>query len=59
MPIIFSFNEALIYLNDTSNEFSKKIKNSEIEDELDFYEVSTLVNNPLNNYKRCVEPMNL
>ena len=58
MPIIFSFNEALLYLNDTSNEFSKNIKNSEIEDELDFYEVSTIVNNPLNNYKKCIEPMN-
>ena len=58
MPIIFSFNEALLYLNDTSNEFSKNIKNTEIEDELDFYEVSTIVNNPLNNYKKCIEPMN-
>jgi len=58
MPIIFSFSEALIYLNDTSNEFSKNIKNSEIEDELDFYEISTIVNNPLNNYKKCIEPMN-
>jgi len=48
----------LLYLNDTSNEFSKNIKNTEIEDELDFYEVSTIVNNPLNNYKRCIEPMN-
>ena len=58
MPIIFSFNESLNYLNDTSNEFSKNIKNTEIEDELDFYEVSTIVNNPLNNYKKCIEPMN-
>jgi len=58
MPIIFSFNEALIYLNDTSNNFSKKIKNTEIEDELDFYEVSTIVNNPTNNFKSCIEPMN-
>ena len=58
MPIILSFNEALFYLNDTSNEFSKNIKNTEIEDELDFYEVSTIVNNPLNNYKKCIEPMN-
>ena len=58
MPIIFSFNESLNYLNDTSNEFSKNITSSEIEDELDFYEVSTIVNNSLNNYKRCVAPMN-
>ena len=58
MPIILSFNESLLYLNDTSNEFSKNIKNAEIEDELDFYEVSTFVNNPLNNNKRCIEPMN-
>jgi len=58
MPIILSFNEALFYLNDTSNEFIKNIKNTETEDELDFYEVSTFVNNPLNNYKRCIEPMN-
>ena len=58
MPIIFSLNEALIYLNDTSNEFSKNIKSTEIEDELDFYKVSTIVNNPLNNYKRCIDPIN-
>ena len=58
MPIIFSFNESLNYLNDTSNEFSKNITSTEIEDELDFYEVSTIVNNPLNNYKRCVDPIN-
>ena len=43
MPIIFSFNESLNYLNDTSNEFSKNITNTEIEDDLDLVLINSTI----------------
>ena len=58
MPVIFSYNEALNYLDDKNNEFCKKLKQSEIESDLDFYQISKKINNPLNNFKECLDPIN-
>ena len=54
MPLIMSHNEGLDFLNDNENEFLHKNK-SIIEDDLDFYPVSKIVNNPKNNDENCLK----
>ena len=58
MPLILSHNEGLDFLNDNKNEFLKS-KKSIIEDDLDFYPVSKIVNNPKNNDENCIKEINL
>ena len=58
MPVIFSLNEALTYLEDKSNNYISSLLESEIEKELDFYKISNKINNPKNNYKECLNPIN-
>ena len=58
MPIIFSSSEALAYINDNSNRFFNNHKESEIENELDFYKISKQINNPKNNSKEFLKPLN-
>ena len=58
MPLIFSSNEAIKYLHDNDNQFCKNLNESEIENDLDFYEISKEVNNPINNYKKNLNPIN-
>ena len=48
MPVIFSAKEALNFLNDDKNEYSKSPFKSEIEDELDCFQVSKTINNSKN-----------
>ena len=57
MPLIFSSREAISYLNDYSNQLTKFLKKSEIEDDIDFYPISRKINNPKNNYKECLLPV--
>ena len=58
MPLIMSHNEGLDFLNDNENEFLHKNK-SIIEDDLDFYPVSKIVNNPKNNDENCLKEISL
>ena len=58
MPVIFSYNEALKYLDDNNNEFINNLKKSEVENNLDYYRISKKINNPINNYKECLDPVN-
>ena len=58
MPLIMSHNEGLDFLNDNENEFLHKNK-SVIEDDLDFYPVSKIVNNPKNNDENCLKEISL
>ena len=58
MPLILSHNDGLNFLNDNKNEFLKS-KKSIIEDDLDFYPVSKIVNNPKNNDENCIKEINL
>ena len=58
MPLIMSHNEGLDFLNDNKNEFLHKNK-SIIEDDLDFYPVSKIVNNPKNNDENCLKEISL
>jgi len=57
MPIIFSNNEALTYLKDNKNEFINNFQNNNIDQDLDFYPVSKIINNPNNNYKECIKSL--
>ena len=58
MPVIFSPKEAINFLNDDKNEYSETLIKSEIEDELDFFQISKTINNPKNNNKACLFPLN-
>ena len=58
MPLIMSHNEGLDFLNDSKNEFLYNNK-SIIEDDLDFYPVSKIVNNPKNNDVNCLKEISL
>ncbi len=58
MPLIMSHNEGLDFLKDNKNEFLHKNK-SIIEDDLDFYPVSKIVNNPKNNDENCLKEISL
>ena len=58
MPLIMSHNEGIDFLNDNKNEFLHKNK-SIIEDDLDFYPVSKIVNNPKNNDENCLKEISL
>jgi len=58
MPLIMSHNEGLSFLNDNDNNFL--IKNqSIIEDDIDYYPVSKIVNNPKNNDVNCLKEITL
>ena len=58
MPLIMSHNEGLSYLNDNDNNFLKK-NQSIIEDDIDYYPVSKIVNNPKNNDVNCLKEITL
>jgi len=58
MPLIMSHNEGLSFLNDNNNNFLKK-NQSIIEDDIDYYPVSKIVNNPKNNDANCLKEITL
>ena len=58
MPLIMSHNEGLDFLDDNENKFLQNNK-SIIEDDLDFYPVSKIVNNPKNNDENCLKEISL
>jgi len=58
MPLIMSHNEGLDFLDDNENKFLQNNK-SIIEDDLDFYPVSKIVNNPKNNDENCLKEITL
>ena len=55
MPILLSIEEGDNYLNDDKSSFLDGDFTSNLESELDFYPVSTFVNNPLNNSNECIK----
>ena len=57
MPIILSSIESKDYLDHNNYDYFKKNINSNIEEYLEFYEVSKFVNNPSNNSKDCIRPI--
>ena len=57
MPVILSFEESEEYLIDNTSCFLNINFSSTIESELDFYSVSTHVNNPVNNSNKCITPL--
>ncbi len=58
MPVLFSYREAISYLNDNKNNYSKFFIESEIEEDLDFFRISKKINNPNNNVKEFLFPLN-
>ena len=58
MPALLSVEEAMEYLDDDNSSFLNDNFSSSLESELDFYQVSKFVNNPLNNSKECIQPAN-
>ena len=59
MPFILSIPDSIKYLNDTTNTFSFSSRESNIEEDLDYYEISKYVNNPSNDSKECINPIKL
>ena len=55
MPVLLSVEEGEEYMNDEKSSFLKKNYFSTIESDLDFYQISKFVNNPLNNSKECIK----
>ena len=58
MPVLLSMEEGREYLDDDNSSFLNDNFSSSLESELDFYQVSKFVNNPLNNSKACILPTN-
>ena len=58
MPLIFSHNEGIEFLNDDDNLFLKNSK-SIVEDDIDYFPVSKIVNNPKNKGESCIKQINL
>ena len=58
MPLIMSHNEGLDFLHDDENRFLKN-NTSVIEDDIDYFPVSKIVNNPKNNNENCIKEINL
>ena len=58
MPLIMSHNEGLDFLHDDANRFLEN-NTSIIEDDIDYFPVSKIVNNPKNNNENCIKEINL
>ena len=58
MPLILSHNEGIEFLNDDDNLFLKNNK-SIVEDDIDYFPVSKIVNNPKNNDESCIKQITL
>jgi len=58
MPVLLSIEEGVEYLEDDNSSFLNDNFSSSLESELDFYSVSKFVDNPLNNSKKCILPIN-
>ena len=58
MPVIFNNYEATEYLKKNNKNYLNLNFISEIEKNLIFYKVSKFVNNPKNNSKVCIDPIN-
>jgi len=58
MPVLLSIEEGIEYLEDDNSSFLNDNFSSSLESELDFYSVSKFVDNPLNNSKKCILPIN-
>ena len=58
MPVLLSVEEGGEYLDDDNSSFLNDNFSSSLESELDFYSVSKFVDNPLNNSKKCILPIN-
>ena len=58
MPLIMSHKEGLDFLNDDENRFLEN-NTSVIEDDIDYFPVSKIVNNPKNNDEKCIKEINL
>ena len=58
MPVVFSISEAISYLNHKEDKYKDSLIRSEIEEEIDFYKISKKINNPKNNCKECLFPLN-
>lgn len=58
MPIVLSINESMNYVENKTSDILDKNFVSEIEKELDYYEVSKFVNSPINNSEECIKSIN-
>ena len=59
MPVLLSIEEAKDYLYDDTSLYLKNNFMSKIEEFLEFYVISKFVNSPLNNSKKCIDPVDL
>jgi len=58
MPVLLSVEEVFDYLDHKKGNFLNINFKSNIEDYLEYYQISKFVNNPLNNTKECIKPIN-
>ena len=59
MPVLLSIEEAKDYLYDDTSSYLKNNFVSKIEEYLEYYAISKFVNSPLNNSKKCIDPVDL
>jgi putative SOS response-associated peptidase YedK len=59
MPVLFSIEEAKDYLYDDTSLYLKNNFLSKVEEFLEYYAISKFVNSPLNNSKKCIDPVDL
>ena len=59
MPLLLSVNEVFDYFDKEKSLFFKSNFISQLEEHLEFYQISKYVNNPLNNSNECIKPINL
>ena len=59
MPVLLSIEEAKDYLYDDTSLYLKNNFVSKIEEYLEYYAISKFVNSPLNNSKKCIDPVDL
>jgi len=59
MPVLLSVDEAKDYLYDDTSSYLKNNFVSKVEEFLEYYAISKFVNSPLNNSKKCINPVDL
>ena len=58
MPVLLNIEEGINYLENKNDDFLNIDFKSILDEDLQFYPIDKYVNNPINNSKKCIEPLN-
>ena len=59
MPVILTYDEAMMFMEEKKEFSVKKNFISTIEEDLNFFPVSNYVNSPLNDSNICIKPIKI